>query len=81
MKKVPDPAGKNQRITERPKIYRKSVLHLLNYKFAVNLSRCSTDLSYILGQMQICSSRLSFSFPIVRLTRPYGILHNTYVPL
>ena len=27
-----------------PKIYRKSVLHLLKYRFAVYLSRCSTDL-------------------------------------
>ena len=30
--------------TECPKIYRKSVLHLLKYRFAVNLSRCSIDL-------------------------------------
>ena len=30
--------------TECPKIYRKSVLHLLKYRFAVYLSRCSTDL-------------------------------------
>ena len=30
--------------TECPKIYRKSVLHLLKYIFAVYLSRCSTDL-------------------------------------
>ena len=32
--------------TECPKIYRKSVLHLLKYRyrFAVYLGRCSTDL-------------------------------------
>ena len=36
-------------VTECTKIYRKSVLHLLKYRFAVYLSRCSTDLHYILG--------------------------------
>ena len=36
--------------TECPKIYRKSVLHLLKYRFKVYLSRCSTDLRYILGR-------------------------------
>ena len=35
--------------TECLKIYRKSVLHLLKHGFAVYLSRCSTDLRYILG--------------------------------
>ena len=34
-------AGKD---TERPEIYRKSVLHLPRHKFAVYLSRCCTDL-------------------------------------
>ena len=32
-----------RKYTECPKIYRKSVLHLLMYKFAVYLNRCSTD--------------------------------------
>ena len=36
-------------ITECPKIYRKSVLNLLKYRFAVYLSRCSTDLRKIFG--------------------------------
>ena len=35
--------------TERPKIYRKSVLHLLKYRFDVYLNSCSTNLWYILG--------------------------------
>ena len=30
--------------TECPKIYRKPVLYLLKHRFAVYLSRCSTDL-------------------------------------
>ena len=30
--------------TECPKIYRKALLHLLKYRFAVYLTRCSTDL-------------------------------------
>ena len=30
--------------TECPKIHRKSVLHLFKYKFAVYLTRCSTDM-------------------------------------
>ena len=34
---------------ECPKIYRKSVLHLLGYTANLYLSRCSTDLPYILG--------------------------------
>ena len=36
--------GSGYHITECPKIYRKSVLHLLKYKFAAYLSRCCTDL-------------------------------------
>ena len=40
-----DIAGKEYLpVTECPKIYRKSVLYLLKYRFAVYLSRCSTDL-------------------------------------
>ena len=35
--------------TECPKIYRKSVLHLPEHRFALYLSRCSTDLRQILG--------------------------------
>ena len=31
-------------VTECPKIYRTSVLHLFKYGFSVYLSRCSTDL-------------------------------------
>ena len=34
-------------IIECPKIYRKSVLHLLKYTTNIYLSRCSTDLRYI----------------------------------
>ena len=30
----------NLKVTECPKMYRKSVLHLLKYRFVVNLSRC-----------------------------------------
>ena len=30
--------------TECPKIYRKSVLHMLKYRFVVYLSRCNTNL-------------------------------------
>ena len=37
-----------QQCTECPKIYRKSVLHLLKYTANLYLSRCSTDLRYIL---------------------------------
>ena len=33
-----------KKVTEFPKIYSKSVLHLLKYRFAVYLSKCSTDL-------------------------------------
>ena len=36
-------------VTECPKIYRTSVLHPLKYRFVVYLSRCSTELRYILG--------------------------------
>ena len=35
-------------ITECPKIYRKSVLHLLRYRLAVYLSLCTTDMRKIL---------------------------------
>ena len=35
--------------SECPNIYRKSVLHLLMGTFAVYLSRCSTDLRYVVG--------------------------------
>ena len=35
--------------TECPKIYRKSVLHLLKYNVNLYLNICSTDLRYILG--------------------------------
>ena len=34
--------GKSVDTTECPKIYRKSVRHLLKYRFAVYLNRCST---------------------------------------
>ena len=33
-------------ITECTKIYRKSILHLVKYRFAVYLSTCSTDLRF-----------------------------------
>ena len=35
--------------TECPKFYRISVMHLLKYIANLYLSRCSTDLGYILG--------------------------------
>ena len=35
--------------TECTKIYHKPVLDLLKFRFAVYLSRCSTELKYILG--------------------------------
>ena len=38
-----------ERDTECPKSYRKSLLHLLEYKFSIYLSRCITDLRLILG--------------------------------
>ena len=38
-------------VIECPKIYRKSVLHMLKYRFAVYLSRCSTDLRYIMRHL------------------------------
>ena len=39
----------SESITECPKLYRKSVLPLPNYRFAVCLSSCSTYLRLILG--------------------------------
>ena len=41
--------------TECPKSYRKSVLHLLKYTANLYLSRCSTDLRYILGHSVLIS--------------------------
>ena len=38
--------------TECTKIYRKYVLHLLKYTANLYLSRCSTDLRYIVGRTQ-----------------------------
>ena len=43
------PLASQDKNTECPKIYRKSVLHLLKYTANLYLSRGSTDLRYILG--------------------------------
>ena len=40
--------------TKCPKMYRKSLLHLLKYRFAVYLSRCSTDLRLNFGTHSMC---------------------------
>ena len=37
--------------TECPKIYQKSVLHLLKYTTNLYSNKCSTDLRYILGHL------------------------------
>ena len=41
--------------TECPKMYRKSVLHLLKYRVTVYLNRCSADLRQILGHPLQCT--------------------------
>ena len=59
--------------TECPKIYQKSVLHLLWYRFAVYLSRYSTDLQYILGH-SVC-----YGVPIATLCCGPGL--EKFLPL
>ena len=51
-----------QAVHNCPRIYRKSVLHLLNYRFVVYLSRCSTNLWSILGHSVYCTNWLNGNY-------------------